>query len=398
MTEKLYYKDSHLFEFTAEIICSEYKFDYTDIALDKTAFFPEGGGQKSDTGYINGFRVEYVYEKDGIIYHRINGQVELFSHNIVSCRIDSEIRFMRMQAHSGEHLLSGIVHSLFDADNVGFHFDDGYVMTVDFNRALSKEQLKIAEINANECIYKNLPVVSRIYSKDELINIDFRSKLDFPGDARIVEIEGIDKCACCAPHVSYTGEIGLIKILSSQSHRGGVRITLVCGKVAYEDYSDKYNQTLNIAAALCSRHSETDIAVNNLLETNNSLRYELNLMQKKYISSLIEHMTFAPVQLKFLNDIAVQQLREFTEELSKKSEIATFCFIGNDIDGYSYCIFSESLPLTDFTKNFNTALSGTGGGRGVMVQGKVRSPENKIREFIESKMVTYYENEKKEES
>lgn len=398
MTEKLYYKDSHLYNFIATVNNVVYKDGFTDIILDKTAFFPEGGGQKSDIGFIEEFKVDYVYEKDNIIYHRINGITGLHINDIVNCRIDSEIRFLRMQAHSGEHLLSGVIHSLFNADNVGFHFDDGYVMTVDFNQMLNKEQLKLAEIKANEYIYQNLPVISRIYSKEELTNIDYRSKLDFPGEARIVEISGIDKCACCAPHVNYTGEIGIIKLLSSQSHRGGVRITLICGKAAYDDYSDKYNQTLNIAAALCAKHSETDIAVYNLLEANNSLRHEINLLQKKHIASLIEQLPEVPVQIEFLSDITVQHLREFTEQLSKKSSIAAFCFIGSETDGYSYCIFSEALTLTDFIKSFNSELNGTGGGRGTVVQGKVMSSERKIREYIESKMVSYYENEKKEES
>ena len=383
MTEKLYYVDSHLYEFSAEFLFAVENDDFTDIVLDATAFFPEGGGQKSDTGRINDLRVEYVYEKNDTIYHRVRGQANFTKGDIVECCLDSEIRFMRMQAHSGEHLLSGVVHSLFDADNVGFHFDNGYVMTVDFNRYLNKVQLAEAEVKANEYIYKNLPVISRIYCKDELENSEFRSKLDFPGEARIVEILGVDKCACCAPHVNYTGEIGLIKILTSQSHRGGVRLTLICGKAAYDDYSSKYIQTMNIAAQLCAKHSETDLAVRNLLESNNSLHYELNQLQRKYISALIKQLPHARVSIEFVDDISIQHLREFTEKLGQKSDIAAFCFIGNDDEGYSYCIYSVSLPLSDFIKEFNNELVGTGGGRGSMAQGKVKASENKIREYIE---------------
>jgi len=391
MTEKLYHADSHIFDFDAKILeITETERGYA-IVLDKTAFFPEGGGQKADEGIIDSCDIYDVYEKDDIIYHLTKKICDANVGDTVHCRLNASLRFARMQAHSGEHIVSGIAHNLFGVSNVGFHFD-GLVMTVDFDMPLTKEQIAQIEFDANECVYACLPVTARLYDREELQKISFRSKLDFPGPARIVEIEGIDKCACCAPHVTSTGEIGCIKILSCISHRGGVRITLICGIEAYRDYCSKYRQTLNISSLLCAKHDETDIAVNKLLQTNQELRNTVSELKTKYLKYIADSVCAAPFVFAVFPDIRGGDLRELCNMLSEKAEYAVILLSGDDSSSYSYCIYSDKLNLSAFVFDFNSLFNGTGGGRGTLMQGKIRGNVEDIRKFVDDLKVEKYEN------
>lgn len=391
MTEKLYYSDSHLHEFEAVVTDITDNADGRFIVLDKTAFFPEGGGQKADEGHIEGFFVSDVFEKGGVIYHRCDNAVGLTPGSKVSCKLDFALRFARMQAHTGEHIVSGVAHNLFGVSNVGFHFD-GLVMTVDFDKPLTAEQIAQIELSANECVYSCCSVTARILEKDELDKTDFRSKIDFPGPARIVEIEGVDKCACCAPHVSSTGEIGLIKILSCISHRGGVRLTVICGVEAYRDYCSKYRQTLNIAAMLCAKHSETDIAVDKLLQTNQSLRNTIAEMKQKHLRIIANSVKKAPLICQAVSELKGDELRELCNLLSDKAEIAVVILSETAENCYSYCIYSDVLDLRMLVKDFNSAFNGSGGGRGTVVQGKVNTCFDAVKQFFEELKVEDYAN------
>ena len=197
MTEKLYYSESFITEFCATIVGIESVNNKTAIILDKTAFFPEGGGQPADTGYIENIFIHDVIERNGKIYHFTDKDVTLSQGSPVFCKINADKRFMRMQAHSGEHIVSGIAHKLFGAENVGFHMDDT-LMTVDFNIPFTKEQLQIIEEKANECIYKNERINTFIVTAEQAQNYEYRSKLEFTDEIRLVEIENTDLCACCA--------------------------------------------------------------------------------------------------------------------------------------------------------------------------------------------------------
>lgn len=391
MTEKLYYKNSHLYEFNAVVTDIVAEKDNSLIVLDKTAFFPEGGGQPCDVGTINGTDVLYVYEKDDCIFHQIKGKADFNVGDSVNCKLNKELRFARMQAHSGEHIVSGIAHSLFGVDNVGFHMDD-LIMSVDFNKPLSKEDIELIENEANNCVYRNLKVNARIYEKNELDNLSFRSKLDFPGPARIVEIVGVDMCACCAPHVDLTGEIGIIKILGSVSHRGGVRITMICGIAALKDYQSKHKQTLNIAAALCAKHNETDIAVDRIIDNNRELKYKINNEKMRYLKYIAAGISSKPVICELFDDLSMDELRELANLLKESSDYAVILLSGSDDIGYSYCILSEKLDLTSFVKDFNKSLNGTGGGKGSIVQGKVKTDKYSVKKYIDELKVKAYAN------
>ncbi|MBR3768504.1 MAG: hypothetical protein IKL10_09745 [Clostridia bacterium] len=393
MTEKLYYNDSHLIEFEAKIVDIFEENRRLVLILDKTAFFPEGGGQLYDIGFINQSEVVEVQEKEGQIYHYLKDtQCNFQTGDSVTGKILWELRFKRMQAHSGEHIISGVAHNLFGADNVGFHMDNDNILTIDFNIYLTKAQVSLLEQSTNDCIYKNLEIRSFTYAAEDIKNIDFRSKLEFTDSVRIVEIDGVDKCACCAPHVKYTGEIGLIKILSCISHRGGVRLTAVCGADAFEDYIRKYDNVLKIASQLCAKHNEVSDAVEVLLQQNSSLKRkitEINSKHLNYVASLVES---ADVILRFYEDFSIEDLRELSNLLKDKCKIAVILLSGNNEIGYSYSVYSEKMNLSLFAKAFNLSLDGTGGGRGSIIQGKVKSNSEQITEFVKNMRFEEYEN------
>ena len=248
-TRKLYYEDVHQTDFTAVVMeCVPDKEEgYYRIVLDASAFFPEEGGQSADKGTLNGQEVLDVSIKQGILYHK--AACELPAGTRVTGHVDWNRRFDFMQQHSGEHMISGFMHSHFGLENVGFHLSDREV-TLDMNGEVSLEQLRLIEQEANAYVWKNLPVNISWPSSEELLSLNYRSKLALTENVRIVEIPGVDLCACCAPHVDTTGQIGLIKVVNVQSHRGGVRINILCGDRALADYTEKQDSVWAISSLL----------------------------------------------------------------------------------------------------------------------------------------------------
>ena len=220
-TEKLFYENVYCKTFQAKVLsCAAGKHGF-DVVLDKTAFYPEGGGQPGDTGYLADVRVTDTHEANGEIVHYCEKPLDVGSN--VEGRIDWERRLSLMQLHSGEHILSGIVHRRFGYDNVGFHMGADMV-TIDFSGMLTEEDLKRVEREANEAVWENREIKITFPSAQELEQIPYRSKKVLTGDVRIVTIENADICACCGTHVTRTGEIGLIKIFSCVKFHDGVRL------------------------------------------------------------------------------------------------------------------------------------------------------------------------------
>ena len=220
MTEKLYNQNAYLRAFSARVLSvSEGKGGHL-VETDATAFFPEGGGQGADRGTLGGFNVLDVQEREGRIFHLLSGAPNV--GDVVSGEVDFALRFERMQCHTGEHIVSGILHRLCGAENVGFHLGD--IVTLDIDVVVDRATLDRAEDLANEAVFRNIPVEISYPAPEALASMTYRAKLDLTENVRIVTIGDVDACACCAPHVAYTGEIGLIKILEFEKHRGGTRI------------------------------------------------------------------------------------------------------------------------------------------------------------------------------
>ena len=379
MTEKLYDQDSYLRSFTARVLhCEEGKQGWV-VTLDRTAFFPEGGGQKGDIGLLGGRRVLDTHEKGGVISHYTDGPIPV--GELVTGELDWETRFRRMQNHSGEHILSGIVYRQYGYQNVGFHLGDGDV-TVDFDGELSREQLQELELEANRAVWENVPVRAYYPSPTALKRLKYRSKLDLTENVRIVRIPGYDLCACCAPHVKCTGSIGSIKILDFMRHRGGVRLHMLCGRDALEDHDLRYRSTLEISGLLSAKQHETPAAVRRVSEELENTRQQLLAARRKLLEVKAAALRAVEGNLcLFEAEMDGQSLRELVNAAMEKAGGVCAAFTGRDGD-YKYVIGSRSIDLRRAAKTVNAAIGGRGGGQPEMIQGSAAGTRAEIEAFF----------------
>ncbi len=382
ITEKLFYSDAYISSFDATVVSCVKSSDKYQIVLDKTAFFFEGGGQKADTGYIGNAKITDVQEINGEIVHFAD--IALEESSVYSCKIDWNTRFRRMQQHGGEHIVSGIVHSLYGYNNVGFHMEDDYV-TVDFSGELTREQLDDVENKANEAVCQNFNIRCYFPDENELKELDYRSKLDLTEGVRLVEIENTDLCACCAPHLNKTGEIGVIKILDFMRHRGGIRLVMKSGLDAVEDYRNKYKSVYEISNLLSAKQGEVTSAVERLQKDNEELYREFINFKKSVAQSAENNLCFSGnIAYYITSGFDAEMMRSLANFGMKKAELC-LVFSGDDVSGYSYIAVSSSLDMKEVAKNINTSLQGRGGGRDTMIQGKVSAKEEDILNFINGK-------------
>ena len=380
-TERLYYSDSYIKEFDAIVVSCEKLEKGYKVVLDKTAFFPEGGGQKADTGFIGEAKVTDVQEYDEVIYHFVDK--ELNASTEYNCKLDWEQRFLRMQSHSGEHIVSGVVHSLYGYDNVGFHMEEDYV-TVDFSGELTREQLDEVEEKTNRYIYDNIEIECFFPNEYEIENLDYRSKLDLKEGVRLVRIGEADLCACCAPHVKRTGEIGVVKILDFMRHRGGVRIVMKSGLKAVFDYREKYTSVYDVSVMLSSKQHEIASYVDKKIKENETL-------QRSFINFKMQIAENDKENLSYIGDTALfitsfydsDMMRELANYGMTQKELCVI-LSGNEENGFSYVAGSLNFDLMRFAKHFNSALNGRGGGRGTMIQGKVTATKQDILNYFNS--------------
>ena len=395
MTEKLFYQDSHLAEFEAEVTgcmpVSEKDSGRAEAALfavelDRTAFFPEGGGQYADTGTLGNVRVIDVQEKAGKILHMTDGPIPV-GERVKGC-IDWEERFMKMQQHTGEHIVSGLVHSRFGYNNVGFHLGSADC-TMDFNGEITAEELSQIELEANRAVWKNLEVQTLYPAREELAQMEYRSKIEIEGQVRIIVIPGYDRCACCAPHVERTGEIGLIKLTNVQRYKGGVRVTMLCGVRALTDYAVKQGQAKAVCAMLCAKENETAQAVEHLKEECADLKYALIEKEKQLIAYRAELVPGGeePVCI-FTEEFEGESMRLFMNRILEAGHELCAVFHGNPKNGYRYVIGSRTQDVRPLAKEFNAAFDGRGGGRPEMVQGTVKGKDKEMETWILEKAGT----------
>ena len=380
MTEKLFYKDSHLHEFTAQVLSCEQTEKGYKIVLDRTAFFPEGGGQYGDIGWLNEVEVFDTQEKDDVVYHYTKEALDPGTE--VAGKLNWEVRFDRMQQHSGEHIISGLVHGRYGYDNVGFHLADDYC-TMDFNGPITPEALKEIEEEANRIVFQNLDIHILYPSKVELKDLEYRSKIEIEGQVRIVDIPGVDVCACCAPHMDTTGEIGLIKLVQMDKYKGGERIYMLSGMRALKDYQTKEASAKAISAALCAKEDEITEAVSHLKEEQVSLKNEIAALKQSMLTyRATEIDVSAPMVVVFDAELGGNEPRELMNLLLEKGAGICAIFAGTDESGYRYVVGSRENDVRPYSKALKEKLSGRGGGKPEMIQGSVQATEEAIREAI----------------
>lgn len=376
MTEKLYYENAYISTFEAEVISCTKADKVYEVILDRTAFFPEGGGQPGDRGFIGEAKVIDTIDRDGTEVHICDREVE----GKVTCSLDWAFRFSNMQQHSGEHIFSGFCHSLTGLDNVGFHMGENEV-TIDFNGPISDETIAEIEDKTNKTIYENRKINVILPSRDELKDYDYRSKKELTGQVRLVEIEGCDLCACCGTHVALTGEVGIVKVISTMSHRQGVRITLKIGSQAFEDYKQKNSNVLAVSASLCAKANEIAEAVEKLKDKLNDTRIALAETKKELFLEKTANVT-ADRPFVIHNSGSADDARQLADMLADKVETA-YAFSGDDTAGYKYAIVSRSLDLRETGKALNAALNGRGGGKPECIMGSVMAKREEIEKYFE---------------
>lgn len=387
-TEKLYDKNAYLRQFTAKVLSCEPLPDAKKrkdgaaygIILDQTAFFPEGGGQTADTGNLGNAVISDVQETDGEIVHMADVPLPVGAE--IAGVLNWEERFRKMQNHTGEHLISGIVHSQFGYDNVGFHLGtDG--VTVDFSGVLTAPELEFVEYIANRVVGLNVPVKISYPSAEEVAEMDYRSKLDLTENIRIVTIEGWDVCACCAPHVSETGAVGGIKILSCENWKGGVRLRMLCGLDARDDYQKRLEQTVRISNLLSCKQLEAADAVERLMKQSQAEREEAAKLRRALLDMKTAALQKTDGNLVIFDDMLDNNsLRNLVNAGVPLAGGVCAAFQGNDTDGYRYIIGSANVRLRAWAKAFNAALSGRGGGSEEMIQGTVTAKAEDIRKYF----------------
>lgn len=378
-TEKLYYADAFLKEFTATVLtCEPGKTGYL-VTLDRTAFYPEGGGQPADHGTLGGCAVTDVHEKDGVIFHTVEKAVEI--GETVTGRIDWVRRFDHMQQHSGEHILSGILCHDYHCDNVGFHLGADTV-TIDYNADISWEQALAAERKANEVIWADVPAEIAYPSPAELEALDYRSKKELTGQVRIVTFPEADCCACCGTHVLRAGQVGLIKVLSCQKFREGVRMEILCGQRALAYLGHVYDQARSVGQRLSVKPDGILPAVERLEADQTALKAREAAMEDQLFRRIAAEHAGAENALVFQPALRPDSVRRLADALGHQCGGLTAVFAGEDRH-FNYALLrSDGADISALVKAMNTALHGRGGGRSGFAQGSVQADEGSIRDFF----------------
>ena len=380
MTEKLFYVDEYRKTFTATVLSCEQSGENYKVVLDRTAFFPEGGGQSGDIGTLNGVQVCDTQEQDGIIYHETKEAIQ--EGTKVEGVLDWEERFVRMQQHSGEHIVSGLIHQLYGYDNVGFHLGKEDV-TMDFNGVLTKEQVKEIEYRANEAVFQNIEIQTLYPTEEELQEMTYRSKIEIDGQVRIIRIEGYDCCACCAPHMRRTGEIGLIKLTNVQNYKGGVRISMLSGFRALADYNKKETSVKNISVSMSAKENEVFEVVERLKEEKQGLKQEVSKLQMQLLTYRAKEIPEGESAVCIVEaGLSGNEPRELVNLVLERQVGICAVFAGTDEAGYRYVIGSRTRDTREAAKMMNEKFQGRGGGKPEMVQGSLTGNREEIYNYF----------------
>ncbi len=378
MTEKLYYKSAYIKEFDATVLSCEKSGKGWLVILDQTAFYPEGGGQPADHGHLGEAVVTDVHEKEGVIIHTCDK--ELTSGTSVKGIIDWERRFDHMQQHSGEHIVSGMLCSGFNCDNIGFHMG-AQVVQIDYNVDISREDVFDIEKKANQYIWENHSFVELWPNPDELVSLNYRSKKELEGAVRITSFPGADMCACCGTHVKSSAEVGLVKILSVQKIKEGVRIEMLSGSRAFDYLSCVWGQNQEISRELSAKPTETFGAVSRLKEDSMKIKQRLVEQELQNLVTLSKQYAGVENPLVITGEMEPDNVRRLCDMISDKATGCCKVFAGKD-GTFRYSIINKGEDIREFIKSMNIALNGRGGGRDGFAQGSAACSETDILKYF----------------
>ena len=381
-TRKLYYEDSHLRTFSAEVLSCEKTDKGYEIILDATAFYPEGGGQAADTGTLNGIRVTDTRERGETVVHFCESALEVGA--VAEGFIDYENRFHRMQQHSGEHIVSGIINRRYGYHNVGFHMGSD-IITIDFDGVIPAEDLAAIEAEANGAVWQNLPLKVWYPSEAELPDVPYRTKRALPWPVRIVEVPGFDICACCGTHVQATGEIGLIKLFSVMGFRGGTRMEMACGASALKLLNEAYEQNRQVSQAFSAKIEETGAAARRMNEVEAQLKYRIVGLEKQIFAGISASYAGKGNVVHFEENLDNTAVRDLADAIADTCGGTAAVFSGSDESGYAFCLVTRQGDLRQLGKEMTKVLGGRGGGKPAFQQGRVQAKKAEIAAFFADK-------------
>ena len=377
--KKLYYHDAHLKTFDATVTgCVRAKGGF-EVTLSATAFYPEGGGQPSDTGTLGGLDVLSVREENGEIYHLCAGSLPVGA--TVTGVIDWQRRLDLMQQHSGEHIVSGIIHKKYGYHNVGFHIGAD-VVTIDFDGPIPPEDLAEIEALANAAVWENLPVKTYYPSEEALPTVPYRRKRDLPWPVRIVEIPDTDICACCGTHVARTGEIGLVKLFSCVKFHQGVRMEMACGSRALTLLTHAYEQNKLVSQAFSAKWQETGSAAQRMNEAFGGEKFRAAGLEKRLFAYIAQTYTGQALAVHFEDALSPAANRVLCDAIADFAALAV-TLSGSDADGYALCIISRTEDAKAAGTAAAAALNGRGGGKKEAFQGSLRATKEEIVAFFQ---------------
>ena len=379
MTRKLYYEDCHLSRFQATVIGCETCAKGYEILLDATAFYPEGGGQACDLGYLNGIRVLDVQERGETVVHLCDAPLE--TGDIVEGVIDYDRRFDLMQQHTGEHIVSGIIHRRYGFHNVGFHMGSEMI-EIDFDGMVPAKDLPGIEEEANSALWQNLQVECWYPAEEELPHVQYRSKRALPWPVRIVQVPGFDSCACCGTHVARTGEVGLVKLFSVVPLRGGCRIEMSCGRRALMLLNRAFDQNRQVSQAFSAIWSETGDAARRMNEALAGEKYRAAQLQKRIFAAIAQGYENSGNVLHFEPALESAEIRMLADAIGQVCSGRAAVFSGTEEAGYAFAMVDHNADLRTFGKEMTAALHGRGGGKPNFQQGRVSATRQEIENFF----------------
>ena len=362
-------------------------------ALDGTVFYPEGGGQPADRGTLTladgtVLTVTDVHESAGVIWHTVASLPESVSAGaVVTEAIDWTWRFDKMQQHTGEHILSGILHRMFGAENVGFHIGSDAVR-MDTSVPISAEGLREAELAANRIVWQNVPVVITSPTREELAALTYRSKKEIEGQVRIVTIPGADVCACCGTHTASTGAVGQIKILASENYKGGVRLSIVCGERALLAAQAMRERQADIGALLSAKPSETANAVHRVYDEYTALKFAHFGLCGQLFDALAAQVVPGEDALRIVPGLDPDGLHRLAVRLSEATTGLCAALTPNE-KGTGYCLAQAGGDVRALTKALNATLNGRGGGKPGICQGSCAADPEQVLHYLQNRSAEF---------
>ena len=378
-TKKLYYAQSNLRTFSAKVLSCEQTPKGFQVILDQTAFFPTGGGQACDLGTLDDCRVLDVREQENAVVHLCDKALSV-GQSVIGT-LDWARRLDQMQQHTGEHIVSGLIHKHFGLHNVGFHVGAD-VVTIDFDGPLSQEDLQMIQLEANRAVWENIPVHCWYPEPEELEKIPYRSKKALPWPVRIVQIPGCDTCACCGVHVAYTGQIGLVKLLSCVKFHQGVRIEMACGGRALDLLDRVYEQNRQVSQAFSAKLLETGEAARRMNEQLSAEKFRAGGLEQRVFDAIAQGYTGRGSLLHFEPALGSTAVRDLADRIARVCGGIAAVFSGDDVNGYSLCLVSKAGDVKELGAQLCQALSGRGGGKPGFFQGSVLSDRAQIEAYF----------------